>query len=230
MAESEKPDLIFMDCQMPVMNGYEATKKIREMGIDTPIVAVTANALKGEKEKCIACGMTDFLPKPFKNRDIQPILNRWLDMEELEEAEEFSGELAELEPAELEPLETGNAGKSASTDETRDVFDLEQALDTFMGDLDLLVSLLKPFVTQMEEYLSRLDNPAVFCQMEEVRGIGHAIKGSSRNLSMEELGAAAEELEFSGRDNRPENAGIAYEKIKKAFDRVKQTLQPYLEK
>ncbi len=229
MAESENPDLIFMDCQMPVMNGYEATRKIREIGIHTPIVAVTANALKGEKEKCLESGMSDFLPKPFKNRDIQPLLDRWLAMEELDEA----GSLEELTEVEQElpdiPVELDRVPEDLSDDEDS-IFDMKQALDTFMGDLDLLVSLLKPFITQMETYLNRLEDPGVFSQMEEVRGIGHAIKGSSRNLSMDELGKAAEKLEFSGRDNRPEDAGSAYQEVREAFERVKQALLPYLEK
>ena len=231
MAERENPDLIFMDCQMPVMNGYEATKKIREIGIKTPIVAVTANALKGEKEKCLESGMTDFLPKPFKNRDIQPILDRWLDMEVLEEAEssenftELIQDIPEL-PEELEPV----AEAENQSNDDNSVFDMKQALDTFMGDLELLVSLLKPFIAQMETYLDGLENPEIFSQMEEVRGIGHAIKGSSRNLSMNELGEAAEKLEYSGRDNKPEDARSAYEEVKTAFERVKLALLPYLEK
>ena len=65
LAQSRHPDLIFMDCQMPVMNGYESTRKIREQGLKIPIIAVTANALRGEQEKCFKSGMNDFLPKPF---------------------------------------------------------------------------------------------------------------------------------------------------------------------
>ena len=73
-AVSEKPDLVFMDCQMPVMNGYEATRLIREQGMKIPVIAVTANALRGEQEKCFKAGMNDFLPKPFKNKDLVPVL------------------------------------------------------------------------------------------------------------------------------------------------------------
>ena len=52
MAETRAPDLIFMDCQMPVMNGYESTRLIREQGLKIPIIAVTANAMQGEQDKC----------------------------------------------------------------------------------------------------------------------------------------------------------------------------------
>ncbi|OQY35683.1 MAG: hypothetical protein B6241_00385 [Spirochaetaceae bacterium 4572_59] len=229
-AETELPDLIFMDCQMPVMNGYESTRQIREIGIHTPIIAVTANALKGEREKCLECGMNDFLPKPFKNKDIQPILQKWLNREErVEELNLLNDELPEEEGAleelhDLEMLEDIEAGTASLA-----VFDFSQALDTFMGDMELLISLLKPFKEQMDLYISQLEDPEVFADMEEVRSLGHAIKGSSRNLSMDVLGMAAEALEFAGRDGRREDAALAYKNVRTAYLQVLKSLEPYLE-
>ncbi|HEY0609453.1 MAG TPA: response regulator [Chitinophaga sp.] len=73
-----KPDLVFMDVQMPGLNGYEATQKIREAyGASIPIIALTAGNVKGEKEKCLAAGMDDFLPKPFVEEDMVTILEKW---------------------------------------------------------------------------------------------------------------------------------------------------------
>jgi len=71
-------DVIFMDVQMPEMNGYEATEHIRELGIETPIIAATASAVKEEREKCAAVGMDDLLIKPFKKGDVLPLLQKWL--------------------------------------------------------------------------------------------------------------------------------------------------------
>jgi CheY-like chemotaxis protein len=71
---------IFMDCQMPVMDGYEATVAIRKLEAGNshiPIIAVTANAMKGDKEKCLDCGMDDYISKPIKPNDLQEAVSRW---------------------------------------------------------------------------------------------------------------------------------------------------------
>jgi len=72
---------IFMDCQMPVMDGYEATRTIRELeagkSSHIPIIAVTANAMKGDREKCLECGMDDYISKPILPTDLQSAVSRW---------------------------------------------------------------------------------------------------------------------------------------------------------
>lgn len=70
--------LIFMDMQMPVMGGLEATKKIREMKSSIPIVALTASSMQGEKEKCLEAGMDDYLAKPFAFQDLEAFIVKYL--------------------------------------------------------------------------------------------------------------------------------------------------------
>ena len=76
--DEEGFDLIFMDVQMPVLNGLDATRILREKNIHTPIIAMTANALKGDREVCLAAGMNDYIGKPVKMNDLEDILSKWL--------------------------------------------------------------------------------------------------------------------------------------------------------
>jgi signal transduction histidine kinase/CheY-like chemotaxis protein len=80
MAGSASYSAIFMDCRLPLMDGYEATRLIRKLpGLDqVPIIALTANALQGDRDACLQAGMTDYLAKPFKRTDLQQVLQRWL--------------------------------------------------------------------------------------------------------------------------------------------------------
>ncbi|MDW8107547.1 MAG: response regulator, partial [Armatimonadota bacterium] len=78
MATENNYDLILMDCQMPEMDGYEATRTLRAQGVQTPIIALTANALEGDREKCLACGMNDYLSKPIQMDRLRQTLAKWL--------------------------------------------------------------------------------------------------------------------------------------------------------
>ena len=72
--------LVLMDCEMPELNGYDATRIIRSLEGDaarTPIVAMTAHAMQGDRERCLAAGMDDHLPKPFRKEDLKEMVERW---------------------------------------------------------------------------------------------------------------------------------------------------------
>jgi len=75
--EKEVVDLVLMDCQMPQMDGFKATAQLRAMGIETPVVALTANPSEENQEQCLAAGMNDFLSKPFRLSEMRAILQKW---------------------------------------------------------------------------------------------------------------------------------------------------------
>nr|WP_276604768.1 ATP-binding protein [Nannocystis sp. RBIL2] len=74
--EDHRPDIVFMDCQMPIMDGYEATTRLRETGCTVPIIALTANARADDRDRCLAAGMTDYLTKPIRPEDLHLALQR----------------------------------------------------------------------------------------------------------------------------------------------------------
>ena len=81
--ERQRYDLVLMDCQMPEIDGYQATQRIRERetGERVPIVALTAHAMKGDREKCIAAGMDDYIAKPYREETLDAVLTSWLAVE-----------------------------------------------------------------------------------------------------------------------------------------------------
>ena len=76
----ENYGIIFMDCQMPEMDGFEACREIRKRdgSVRVPIIAITANAMKGDRERCLAAGMDDYVSKPFKQDDLRTVIQRWM--------------------------------------------------------------------------------------------------------------------------------------------------------
>lgn len=77
--QRQRYDIILMDCQMPVMDGFEATRAIRQNPewADLPVIAVTANVLQGDREQCLASGMNDYVTKPYKRDELRAVIVRW---------------------------------------------------------------------------------------------------------------------------------------------------------
>ncbi|MDC7226437.1 MAG: response regulator [Spirochaetales bacterium] len=222
--EESAPDIIFMDCQMPEMNGYEATEEIRRKGFIMPIVAVTASAIKGERDKCMACGMTDFLTKPFKKKDIQPVLIKWkgLNHDGSRAAESAPVEDVYVEEVEAEEVEELEEIEEIEEIEMLDIFNFEDAVETFLGNEETVRKLIGSYFEKVETQLPAIDAALSSGDTGECRELAHSIKGSALNLSMNALGDAAKELEYSSRDGEIEKSKENYIRVKKTFEELKK--------
>ena len=211
------PDIIFMDCQMPEMNGYEASAEIRKLGFNVPIIAVTASAIKGEKEKCLASGMTDFLTKPFKKKDIQPVLMKW---KERRHEPEISSAAAEALSAEADE-QTDPEGFLNECEETgEEIFNFREAVETFMGNEAAVRRLIPEYLSKVRGQVPLIKGGLDSADLEEVRAIAHSIKGSSLNLSINDLGEAAKCLEYSSRDGDLDESKKNYSRLSAALERL----------
>jgi HPt (histidine-containing phosphotransfer) domain-containing protein len=204
---------------MPRRNGYEATAEIRQLGQTVPIIAVTANAMQSERERCLSAGMDDFLAKPFKREDLVPLLQKWLGPAEVIEEEEDADAASDasvdggpaVTPASLPP-------ESEAGEDDRCVFDYDEAVRTFMGQTAVVVRLLESFQEKIRAQFATIEEALARGDMETVRVEAHAIKGGSWNLHAERLGDKAFELEEAGREGDARRSGPLLAELRQRFE------------
>ena len=182
-AENEY-DLILMDCMMPELDGYEATRGIRQneekTGCHVPIIALTANAMKGDRELCIQSGMNDYLSKPLDPDEVIGMIGKWC-----------AGSDVEEQPAILP--ESGMQEDTAPA-----LFDRQAVLERCIGNTDLVEKLIAKFFEQLGGDISALESAISDSNEQQVVQSAHRIKGASANLSMDSLREIAAEIERNG--------------------------------
>jgi two-component system, sensor histidine kinase and response regulator len=211
---SEPFDAVLMDCQMPEVDGLEATQAIRQReaatgdGRHIPIVALTANALMGDRERCLAVGMDDFVSKPFRGDDLWAALLRVRAAAPQTRPSAGSGSGGGAEP--------GGATLPASAEAAldREVIDRLRALGRG-GRPGLLERVLALFRDGTPGEIEALAAAIAQGQVEEVRKGAHALKGSSGTLGARELARACLELETAARGGDLASAPALLNRIRK---------------
>ncbi|MBA3828178.1 MAG: PAS domain S-box protein [Taibaiella sp.] len=156
-------DVVLMDMQMPVMDGIEATQLIRkEISADIPIIALTANALKGEAEHCLSAGMNDYLAKPFDEAKLMQVVTKWV-----------------------------NVGKQNVEEDTKDnvapLYNLSSLNGISRGNSDFVLKMLQLFVTEVPNSIRRMNEAFANNDIETVRTLAHRIKPSLQNMGIDSL-------------------------------------------
>ena len=186
-------DLVLMDCQMPVMDGYEATRAIRHGSIsrhgirnpDIPIIAMTAYAMAGDREKCLRSGMNDYLTKPVSPQALSDVLERWLSGRGGGPDAEESASTA------VRPVESPIAQPV--------VWDQEALLERLAGDGEMAGRILEAFLADLFRKVEALEGMLATGDLAGVERESHSIKGAAAQVGGEALQALASEMETAAR-------------------------------
>jgi two-component system sensor histidine kinase/response regulator len=194
-------DLVLMDCQMPEMDGFEATPLIRggNSGVRDsaiPIIAMTAYAMKGDRERCLDAGMSDYLSKPVQPKELAAALERWLN-------KDGDTPTAAIEPSDRERSISSKESPGNAidlSDDTADVaiFDREAFLERVMDDAELACEIVRGFLADMPTQIEELASAVAAGDGRLAEQQAHKIKGAAASLGGKALSEKAFEMENAG--------------------------------
>jgi PAS domain S-box-containing protein len=199
--------LVLMDCQMPVMDGFEAAGRIRGLHCpDIPIVAVTADATPSDRDRCLKAGMNDYMAKPVELRRLADMLTKWLPA------------ASAFKPASTPARTDGDPKKTA-------VFNSEALLERLMGDRQLAGTMLKFFLARCPSQLDDLRGRIAAADGPGTRLQAHAMKGAAAAVSAEGLHALAAVMEQAGSAGQWERCGELLPFAVEEFKRFRSVLE-----
>jgi two-component system, sensor histidine kinase and response regulator len=206
--QRERFDLVLMDVQMPEMDGLEATQAIRaeesKTGRHQPIVAMTAHAMKGDRERCLAAGMDDYISKPIQKSELQRILNS------IVAAAGPGPQESEAEPSE------------------EAVFDREAALERVSGDEDFLGEVLGLFLSDSPGRVDEIRSAIADRDAQALHRAAHALKGSAGCLAAGPTMNAALVLEEIGKNGHFAEAPAAFAALEREVARLVDAISQFV--
>jgi len=207
LTEARRYDLILMDCQMPVMDGYQTTAAIRQRETGAsgrlPIVALTANAMEGERCKCLAAGMDDYLSKPYSRAQLETTLARWLVPDTIAATAESAATAGAL-----------RQGRDPALNMT--FLDQFRELDP-VGGLGLIKEIMAVYLDNSLALLRQVEQGLVAGDADALRRAAHSLKSSSANVGAEKLSKLFLELEVLGRDGQLTAAMPLLDETRRAY-------------
>jgi signal transduction histidine kinase/CheY-like chemotaxis protein len=212
---SGKFDIIFMDIQMPVLDGYSAVQEIRMIESQkkskrTPIVAMTAYALKGDREKCLESGMDAYLSKPARPEEVRETLYRLTFDPGLRDTSELPAK-ADSESGEM------LTGMSESKDDSLPVFDRVELLERLSGRSEMIEQFKNMFVKNVTGYMMALEQAVTDRDYEQIRVQAHSIKGAAGNLSACRIRETASKMERLVQECKADEVESTLEQLKVDF-------------
>jgi two-component system sensor histidine kinase/response regulator len=223
-------DLVFMDCMMPVMDGYEASRAIRSSGSQVldhqvPIVAMTANAMRGDREKCLESGMDDHIAKPVDPTKLEQVLGRWLP----ESCKQAPGNAPAGDAATVfereQPVVSHTPDRRSGQEP---VFDYDTLNQRMMNDLELMRSVGEIFISDMTSQIDQIKEWIKQADTEQIRATAHKIKGASANICGMALSAQARRAEDFAKSDQPQEAARILPVLIAEWEKLRQQIEERL--
>lgn len=224
---------VLMDCHMPEMDGFETTRMIRERETTTriPIIAMTANAIQGDRERCLEAGMDDYISKPVKTETLAKVLARWLPPAEEPSSSRLNVSSSSLKREGL--CVKREAQPSLTNDVSRTTNDATPLDPTVLADLSalggdqnpqFLTSLFDHFLEETPSRLTALRAAAEQGDGPALERTAHTLKSTCGNLGARPMAGICMALEEQGRNGRFEEVAPLLDDLENEFDRVRRAL------